>query len=444
MVRPMSSPSPWWKTLALALALGLSLAGRPSLAAEGARPIVLRAARLFDGVSDRLVTPGLVVIEGGKIVAVGAGRPTPPGAEVIDLGDATLLPGLIDAHTHLTGEYHDDFRDGQLDWLKKTIPELAHESAAVARTTLLAGFTTCRDLGSDLDLDIGLRNAINRGKIPGPRLLVARKALGSTGGHCDVTGFRQGALHDDTTDVVANSPDGFRAAVRQDLKYGADLIKICATGGVLSEADDVDTPQMTQAELDAAVGEAHALHKRTAAHAHGAEGVKRAIRAGIDSIEHGTFMDDEALALMRARGTVLIPTLMAHQGLRERIAKGAAIQPSVLPKARRAVAAVEAMFKRALARGVKIGVGTDAGVYPHGRNAEELSLMVSYGMRPLAALRAATSVDAQLLGLGDRIGALAAGKLADVIAVPGDPTRDIHAVEHVSFVMKEGVVYKRP
>jgi imidazolonepropionase-like amidohydrolase len=413
-------------------------------AASAPPPIVLKAARLFDGAADRLVSPGVVVVQGGKITAVGAKSAVPAGAEVIDLGDATLLPGFMDAHTHVTFDYYDDYRDAQLADLKKTIPELAHESAAVARRTLLAGFTTCRDLGSELDLDLGLRNAINRGKVPGPRLFVARLALGATGGHCDVSGFRKGALAEETTDAVADSPDGFRAAVRRQIKYGADVIKICATGGVLSESDDVDTSQMTQAELDAAVGEAHALRKRTAAHAHGAEGAKRAIRAGIDSIEHGTFLDDEALALMKARGTVFIPTLMAHQGLRERIERGAAMQPAVQAKARTAIAAAEATFRRALARGVKIGLGTDAGVYPHGRNAEELTLMVRFGMSPIGALKAATSVDAQLLGVSDRLGSLAAGKIADVIAVPGDPTKDIRAVERVSFVMKDGVVYRRP
>jgi imidazolonepropionase-like amidohydrolase len=366
----------------------------------------------------------------------------PAGARVVDLGDATLLPGLMDAHTHVTGEYFDDQRDGELAWLKRSIPELALDAAAIARTTLRAGFTTCRDLGSDEDLDVGLRNAINKGRAEGPRLLVARSAIGATGGHCDSTGYRRGALAVETAAGVADGPDALRAVVRRNLKYGADVIKVCATGGVLSEGDDVDTPQLTQAELDAVVGEAHALHRRTAAHAHGAEGAKRAIRAGIDSIEHGTFLDDDALALMKARGTVLVPTLMALQGLRERIARKANIAPPVLAKAKRVLAQAGNTVKRALAKGVKIGLGTDAGVYPHGRNAEELAHLVALGMKPADALRAATTVDAQLFGVADRLGTLERGKLADVIAVPGDPTQDVRQTERVFFVMKEGVIYR--
>jgi imidazolonepropionase-like amidohydrolase len=265
-----------------------------ALAAPRHAAVVVRAARLFDGTVDRLVSPGVVVVQAGRITAVGAAA-IPAGAEVIELGDATLLPGLIDAHTHITSEYHDDYRDSQLGDLKKTIPELAHESAAIAWRTLLAGFTTCRDLGSDLDLDLGLRNAINRGKVPGPRLLVARHALGATGGHCDVSGFRKGVLANETTDGVADSPDAFRAAVRRQLKYGADVIKICATGGVLSESDDVDTPQMTRPSSTPPWARRTPCASAPAAHAHGAEGAKRAIRAGIDSIEHGTFLDDDAL-----------------------------------------------------------------------------------------------------------------------------------------------------
>jgi imidazolonepropionase-like amidohydrolase len=227
-----------------------------------------------------------------------------------------------------------------------------------------------------------------------------------------------------------------------DHKYGADMIKVCATGGVLSPTDDVDTPQLTQEELNAIVDEAHALRRKSAAHAHGAEGAKRAIRAGIDSIEHGTFLDDEALDMMKQRGTFLVPTLMAAQGLQERIDKGIYIPPAILAKAKVAIASIHQTFQRALAKGVKIGLGTDAAVYPHGRNVEEFHQMTDLGMKPIDALKAGTSMDAELLGLADKIGTLEAGKIADVVAVPGDPVQNIRQTEHVFFVMKEGVIYK--
>jgi imidazolonepropionase-like amidohydrolase len=227
-----------------------------------------------------------------------------------------------------------------------------------------------------------------------------------------------------------------------DHKYGADMIKVCATGGVLSPTDDVDTPQLTQEELNAIVDEAHALRRKSAAHAHGAEGAKRAIRAGIDSIEHGTFLDDEALDMMKQRGTFLVPTLMAAQGLQERIDKGIYIPPAILAKAKVAIASIHQTFQRALAKGVKIGLGTDAAVYPHGRNVEEFHQMTDLGMKPIDALKAGTSMDAELLGLADKVGTLEAGKIADVVAVPGDPVQNIRQTEHVFFVMKEGVIYK--
>jgi imidazolonepropionase-like amidohydrolase len=240
---------------------------------------------------------------------------------------------------------------------------------------------------------------------------------------------------------VINTPDEARAAVRFNIKYGADVIKTCATGGVLSLADEVDTPQLTQAELDAMVAEAHALRRKTAAHAHGAEGAKRAIRAGIDSIEHGSFLDDEALDLMKARGTYYVPTLMAIQGIKETLEKGY-LPPQIAAKARAAMAALDETVRKALARGVKIAVGTDAAVYPHGRNAGEFVQLVRLGMKPIDALKAGTSVDAQLLGVEARVGTLQAGKLADIVAVPGNPLEDISATQRVMFVMKEGTVYK--
>lgn len=411
-----------------------------------AKTYVLKAARIFDGKGDTVSAPGVVVVTGGKIVSVGAGAAIPAGAEVIDLGDATLLPGFIDAHTHLTFKYWGDFKQNELDRLQKTTAETALDASVYARVTLMAGFTTVRDVGSTDYMDVGLRNAIRSGAVPGPRMLVTVHALGATGGHCDFEdGYRQGLFGRESgpLDGVINGADQARYAVRLDHKYGADMIKVCASGGVLSPTDDVDTPQLTQAELNAIVDEAHALRRKTAAHAHGAEAAKRAVRAGIDSIEHGSFLDDEALDMMKAHGTYLVPTLMAIQGLQESLALGSTnVPPAIRAKADAATKAIHSTFQRALAKGVKIGLGTDAGVYPHGRNPEEFHLMVDLGMKPADALKAGTSADAELLGLADKIGTLEAGKLADVVAVPGNPVENIRVTEKVFFVMKEGVVFK--
>jgi imidazolonepropionase-like amidohydrolase len=411
---------------------------------SASKSYVLKAARMFDGKRDALVKPGLVVVTDGKIVGVGPGATIPAGAETIDLGDATILPGFIDAHTHLTMMYSEDYKQAALDVLQKTAAERALDASVNARVTLLSGITTVRDVGSAEYLDVGLRNAINRGVVPGPRMLVCVHAIGATGGHCDETGYRAGALGAETGPEVGviNGADQARYAVRLAHKYGATIIKTCATGGVLSLADAVDTPQLTQEELSAIVDEAHALKLKSAAHAHGAEGAKRAIRAGIDSIEHGTFLDDEALDMMKQRGTYYVPTLMAPQGLMEQIQKGLYIPAPILVKAQAAIASVHQTFQKALAKGVKIGMGTDAAVYQHGRNTEEFHQMVDLGMKPIAALKAGTSADADLLGLADKIGTLESGKLADVVAVPGDPVENIRQTEHVFFVMKEGVIYK--
>lgn len=433
-----------WKLCALALTFCVGVAAPGQTVKPAGKTVVVKAARLFDGKSNGVVKPGVVVETDGKIVAVGANAPIPPGAEVIDLGDATLLPGFIDAHTHLTGMYREDYARAALDRLQKPIPEMALDASGNARVTLMAGFTTVRDVGSHDYLDVGLRNAINRGVVPGPRMLAAVHAIGATGGHCDNTGYRAGAFGKEAgpEEGVINGADQARQAVRLMHKYGATIIKTCATGGVLSLADAVDTPQLTQDELNAIVDEAHALKLKTAAHAHGAEGAKRAIRAGIDSIEHGSFLDEEAMNLMKQRGTYYVPTLMAAQGLSEQIAKGVAIPPPILVKANAAIAAIRQTFQKALAMGIKIGLGTDAAVYPHGRNAEEFHQMADLGMKPIDALKAGTSADAELLGLADKVGMLEAGKLADVVAVPGDPVENIRQTEHVFFVMKEGVIYK--
>ncbi len=407
---------------------------------------VLKAAHMFDGKSDHVVSPGLVVVSNGKITAVGSAAAIPAGAETIDLGDATLLPGLIDAHTHLTYPYERDYRITELNTLKKTIPERTLDAVDIVRRTLMAGFTTVRDVGAGDYIDVGLRNAIAAGEIPGPRMLVAVNALGATGGHCDSSaGFAPNIFGRETgiADGVISGPDQARQAVRYNIKYGADVIKTCATGGVLSLTDDVDTPQLTQAELDAIVAEAHNLRRKTAAHAHGAPGAKIAIRAGIDSIEHGTFLDDEALDMMKSRGTFYVPTLMAAEGLKERLTDGY-LPPVIAAKARLAIVALDATVRKAIARGVKIVVGTDAAVYPHGRNAGEFHLLVNLGMKPIDALKAGTSLDAELLGVADRTGSIEAGKFADIVACPGNPEENIRQVENIRFVMKEGVVYRKP
>jgi len=429
-----------WLVLGL---LALTAAAGQAQKATG-KTYVLKAARLFDGKSNALVKPGVVVVRDGKIVAAGASSSVPAGAEVIDLGDATLLPGFIDAHTHLTMAHSDDWKQNFINGLQKTIGEQELDASVNARITLLSGITTVRDVGSVDFLDVGLRNAIQAGVVPGPRMLVSVHAIGTTGGHCDTTGYREGAFGKETTPAegVANGPDQMRYAVRLAHKYGADIIKTCASGGVLSLADDVDTPQLTQAELDALIDEAHALKRKVAAHAHGAEAAKRAIRAGVDSIEHGSFLDDEALNMMKEHGTYYVPTLMAIQGLKEQMDRGAYIPPAIRAKAEAATASVRKTFQNALAKGVRIGMGTDAAVYPHGRNTEEFHQMVDLGMKPIDALRAGTSADADLLGLADKLGTLEAGKLADVIAVPGDPVENIRQTEHVFFVMKEGVIYR--
>lgn len=399
---------------------------------------VLKAARLFDATSDSLVQPGIIVVAGNKIQSVGGHAPV--GATVIDLGDATLLPGFIDAHTHLTMDFNPDYNGARLSGLSRTVPEDAILSTVNARKTLMAGFTTVRDVGSENFLDIGLRNSINAGIVPGPRMLVAVHALGATGGHCDDgQGFRFGLLNHEAgpEDGVINSPDQGRFAVRFNIKYGADVIKTCPTGGVLSPNDDVDAPQLSQAEMDAIVSTAHDLRRKTAAHAHGAEGAKRAIRAGIDSIEHGTFLDDEALRMMREHGTYLVPTLSVRSGIAE-----SKFPPLVQHKADVAIKAQDAMVRRALAMGVKIALGTDAAVYPHGNNALDFVLMANDGMTPAQSLRAGTSSAADLLGLKAKVGTLEPGKLADVVAVPGNPLQDIKATQSVFFVMKEGAVYR--
>ena len=434
----------WFRTAVLA---GLCLLLAPAADAADASSSVtaLRAERLFDGRSDVLISPAVVVVEGDRIVAVGSKVPIPKGAQVIDLGDATLLPGFIDMHTHVSGESGNDWAATAIASMRRTVPETTLLASVYARRLLDAGFTTIRDLGSGDWVDSGLRDGIEAGYVPGPRILAATGALGARGGHCDSTGFPYKFFGPEPGIElgIASGPDAFRDAVRFAVKYGADVIKVCATGGVLSLADEVDTPQVTQEEMNAIVEEAHRLRKKVAVHAHGATGAKFAIRAGADSIEHGSFLDEEALEMMREKGTYLVPTLLAGE-----YAGGRKVTrtypPEIAAKAKAAVAARSDMFRRALAMGVKIAFGTDSAVSPHGVNAQEFALLVEHGMSPAAALRSATSAAADLLGLAKEIGTIESGKAADLIAVPGNPLQDIQVTERVSFVMKGGVVEKRP
>lgn len=404
---------------------------------------VLKAARMFDARSDRIVSNPIVIVEGSKIREAGAGLSIPTGATVIDLGDATLLPGFIDCHTHLTGESSDDWLGDFYEGLRRPATEQAFFAALYARKTLESGFTTVRDVGSSDAIDVGLRNAINQGLTPGPRMLVAREAIGASGGHCDRVGFPPATFGEEpgpNKGIIAG-PEQARQAVRLNIKYGADVIKTCASGGVLSLNDDVSSPQLTDEELAALVDEAHRRGRKTAAHSHGDLAARAAVRAGIDSIEHGSFLTDETFALMKTKGTYLVPTLLAGEWTGGKADK---FPPMIARKAKAALAARSDMFRRALKAGIRIAFGSDAAVSPHGLSAREFGLMVGLGMPPAAALRSAGPAAADLLGLADTIGTIEKGKEADIVAVPGDPLRDIQATEKVLFVMKAGKVYKQP
>lgn len=420
------------------------LRAAPTAPAAPAQLTVLKAARLFDGKSDALVADGMVIVEGKTIKAAGAGLAVPDGATVIEFGDATICPGFIDAHTHLTHERTADFNQGFVDRMRREVAEQAILSTVYARRTVEAGFTTVRDVGSGDLLDVGLRNSIARGIVPGPRMLVCVHALGAIGGHADTNGLRHDLLPQrNESEGIASGPDQLRAAVRYQVKRGADVIKFCASGGVLSLADEVDTPQLTLAEMTALCDEAHRLRKKVACHCHGDQAARDAVLAGVDSIEHGSFLSADTLKLMKERGTYLVPTLMAPDSIMPNLSK---FPPEIAAKAVAANAALSKTFAEAVRLGVKVGFGTDSGVSKHGENAREFVLMVKGGMAPVAALKAATSVDAELLGLSKSIGSLEPGKLADIVALPGNPLTDIAATGHPVFVMKEGavVVNRRP
>jgi imidazolonepropionase-like amidohydrolase len=436
------------KAFLVVLAAGISLTAQaPQNPAAPASPkgkgvVVLKAARLIDGTGRAAVTPGVVVITDDMITAVGgANTVVPAGAQVIDLGDATLLPGFIDSHTHLIGRVLGD-PAGDDSIARDFDAFTAITGVRHANLTLQAGFTAVRNVGApDFD-DVALRKAIDDGWVPGPRMRVAANALGMTGGHCDENGFKPGLMDFGIKAGIANGPDEVRAAVRYQVKYGAEVIKTCATGGVLSEGDAVGVPQYTYEELKAMVDEATKLERKVAAHAHGAEGIKIAVRAGVASIEHGSFLDDEGAKLMAAKGAVLVPTIMASEAI-ERAAKSGVLTGLRAEKALAAAAAARHATKIALANKVTIALGTDSGVIPHGTNAREFFLMVDWGgMSLMDALVAGTLSAAKLLGWEKKIGSIEAGKFADVVAVAGNPLADIQATEKPVFVMKGGVVYR--
>jgi imidazolonepropionase-like amidohydrolase len=410
----------------------------------GKGTIVLKAARLIDGTGAATVTNAVVVVTDNMITAVGpAGSVTvPANARTIDLGDVTLMPGFIDAHTHLVGRVLGD-PAGDNAPVRDFESFAAILSVEHARATLMAGFTSVRNVGASGHFDdMALRKAIDEGWTPGPRIMTAGHAIGIRGGHCDANGFRPGLFDPGIEDGVADGPEQIRAAVRYQIKYGADVIKTCATGGVLSEGDAVGATQYTFEELKALVDEANKLERKVAAHAHGTEGIKLAVRAGVSSIEHGSFLDEEGARLMKEHGTFLVPTLSAAEVV-ERAAKTGVLKGLRAEKALAAAAAVRHAIRLAVASKIPIALGTDAGVVPHGSNAHEFVLMVQWGgMSNMDAIVAGTLNAAKLLGWDKKLGSLTAGKWADIVAVSGDPLKDIESVQKVMFVMKNGVIYR--
>jgi imidazolonepropionase-like amidohydrolase len=412
---------------------------------KGKGIVVIKAARIIDGTGREPITNGAIIITDDKISSIGsfAAITVPTGTRVIDLGDATLMPGFIDAHTHIIGRVLGDPERGE-ERMRDYDSFGAILGVGNAERTLLAGFTTIRNVGAGNFDDLALRKAINDGWIAGPRILTAAHSIGMTGGHCDENGYKPGVADGDYKTGIADGPEQVRAAVRYQIKYGADLIKTCATGGVLSEGDAVGATQYTYEELKAMVDEANKLERKVAAHAHGTEGIKIATRAGVSSIEHGSFLDEEGAKMMAARGTFLVPTLMAGEGV-ERLAKNGVLGGHRGEKALAAAAAMRHAIKIAVANRVQIALGTDAGVIPHGTNAHEFMLMVEWsGMRPMDAIVAGTLNGAKLLGLDKTIGSLVVGKTADIVAVSGNPLTDIRKMESTMFVMKNGAVYKQP
>src|SRR5450631_148220 len=393
--------------------------------APALKTMVIHAGHLLDVKAGKMLTGQTIIIQGDKITQVGAfgDQVLPKDATVIELPNSTVLPGLIDAHTHIT--FTPNFGYSRL---AISVPREALTGARNARVTLDAGFTTIRNVGASGFSDVALRDAINAGDVPGPRMLVSGPALSITGGHCDnnLLPFESNVQ----SEGVADGVEAVQHKTREIIKYGADLIKICATGGVLSHGDNPQASQYTLEEMRA-----------IAAHAHGAEGIRWASEAGVDSIEHGSYIDDAAIAAMKKNGTYLVPTLYLMDWFFENAEK-IGTPAELIAKGREVMPAARKNVARAFAAGVKVGFGTDAAVYPHGLNAHEFAVMVKLGLSPLAAIQAATVNDADLLGWSNKIGTIEAGKFADIVAVDGDPLADVTTLERVKFVMKGGEVVK--
>ena len=414
----------------LCLASGLTLAATPD-----SSPVALRCGHLLDVQSGNLIESAVILTAGGKIQDVGTGLAIPSGTQIIDLPEATCMPGLIDAHVHLTG---DPTYSGYQS-LGISVPRSTVTGVKNARRTLLAGFTTVRNVGAEGYSDVALRDGIEASDIDGPRMLVSGPALGITGGHCD-NDLLAPEFHY-TGSGVADGPWTARAKVREVVKYGADLIKICASGGVLSKGDQPGTPQYTLEEMQAIADEAHKLGRKVAAHAHGTQSIKDAIRAGIDSIEHASLIDDEGIALAKQHGTFLVFDIYNDDFILQEGAKSGML-PESIEKERKLGKLQRENFRHALLGGARMAFGTDAGVYPHGDNAKQFAIMTEYGMKPVDAIRSATVNAAELLGRSKEIGVVAKDAFADIIAVQGDPRDRVKLLENVKFVMKGGRVYK--